>query len=112
MSNPTAVKRTVWMTPSQRMMVWKMLDAALKSNPNHEDRAAIISIIKELDIVQKRERISGRLVQNHVTGLRLPHDALPVKITDDEALTILKFKIDDKVLRRMLKPGPVKQGRR
>jgi hypothetical protein len=105
-------RRIIWMTPQQRENMWRMIRDEVKTNPHCENHDLLCSILHELNTVQRRERISGRLLREHVSGLKLPHDALPVKFSDEEALAVLEFPIEDKVIVRMLKPGPIKQGRR
>lgn len=107
-----AIKRVVWMTPDQRKMLWTQLTAEVGKMEAGTEKTCYLNVISELETVKKRERISGRLVESHVSGLKLPHDALPVKITDDEAWLLLELDIEDKTLCRLLQPGPLKPGRR
>lgn len=109
---PPMQRRVVWLTPDQRSEMWKLVGTALSEDAEHEDAVLLESVLAELRMVSQRERISGRLVSNHVTGLMLPHDALPVRLTDDEADAVLRLPVSDKRLKRMLQPGPRKQGRR
>lgn len=109
---PPLQRRVVWLTPEQRSEMWKLVGTALSENPACEDAMLLDSVMAELRMVSQRERISGRLVSNHVTGLMLPHDALPVRLTDAEADAVLRLPVSDKRLKRMLQPGPRKQGRR
>ena len=106
-------RRIVWLTPDQRSHLWDSVRKALDNEELSEACSALLrAVAEELKIVSQRERISGRLVSNHVTGLMLPHDALPVRVTDDEADAILSIGISDRRMKRMLQPGPRKQGRR
>ena len=105
-------RRVVWLTPEQRTEVWTIVTSAIAEDPACADKDLLAAVVEELRSVSQRERISGRLVSNHVTGLMLPHDALPVRVTDDEAECILRRDVKDKRLKRMLQPGPRKQGRR
>lgn len=106
-------KRIVWLTPEQRTQLWKCINNALEQDGlDQETQGHLMSVAEELKIVSQRERISGRLVSNHVTGLMLPHDALPVRVTDNEADSILGIGVTDRRMKRMLQPGPRKQGRR
>lgn len=110
-------KRVVWMTAEQRDFLRLLVTDALVDVAAFTDEVCddLHRVAAELDHVQQRRRISGRLVRAHVTGLMLPHDALPVKVTDREATTILTYLPDihqDRTLARVLKPGPLKQGRR
>lgn len=106
-------KRIVWLTPDQRTHLQDRISAALQdSDLSEEQRGHLFEVSQELKLVSQRERISGRLVSNHVTGLMLPHDALPVRVTDPEAEAVLAIGIADKKMKRMLETGPRKQGRR
>lgn len=100
------------MTNDQRIRLWHLLDDVLHDNPGVENRKHLVRVLNELSSVQQRQRISGRLVRGTVTGLRMPHDALPVKVSDEEALALLAYDLNDRLLIRMLQPGPIKQGRR
>jgi len=106
-------KRIVWLTPEQRTYLWDRVSGALEDHDlPEEQRGHLSQVAAELKLVSQRERISGRLVSNHVTGLMLPHDALPVRVTDPEAEAVLTIGIADKRMKRMLETGPRKQGRR
>lgn len=105
-------RRVIWMTPEQRQQLWNMLDNTVKNDDTCTTKKLLISVLQELSRVTERQRITGRLVENHVSGLRLPHDALPVRVTDDEAEAILELGVKDRVLRRLLQPGPVRHDRR
>jgi len=112
MDEPIVVKRIVWMTPAQRTSLKEIIQKTLTSEPDNIDGSFLTSVIHELDTVKSRERISWRLVRNHVSGLRLPNDALPVRVTDEEAAALLKLNLKDRTLTRMLQPGPIREGRR
>lgn len=105
-------RRVIWMTPEQRSGLWELVEEKVKTDPDNPDRKHLVRVLNELARVVERERITGRLVENHVSGLRLPHDALPVRVTDTEALAILQLGVTDKVLARLLQPGPIRHGRR
>jgi hypothetical protein len=106
-------KRIVWLTPDQRSALGEQVVNAISKMDADDERHEVLSQVqKELDGVSRRERISGRLVTNHVTGLMLPHDALPVRVTDGQADVLLGLGIKDKRTKRLLRPGPRKQGRR
>lgn len=101
------------MTPDQRSYMWDLVTDALADPKVADSNVHLLqAVLKELRSVSQRERISGRLVSNHVTGLMLPHDALPVRLTDDEADAVLEVGVADRRLNRMLQTGPRKQGRR
>lgn len=101
------------MTPQQRDTIKSLIEENLRGKqepiPNEADLRRALTQMQE---IRERERISGRLVRAHVHGMRLPHDALPVKLTDDEASAILALGLKDKVLARMMAPGPRSPGRR
>lgn len=101
------------MTPQQRDTIKSLIEENLIGKqepiPNEADLRRALTQMQE---IRERERISGRLVRAHVHGMRLPHDALPVKLTDDEASAILALGLKDKVLARMMAPGPRSPGRR
>lgn len=101
------------MTPQQRDVVKSLIEEHLKNlkNPTAEDMI-LRRALAQMQEIRDRERISGRLVRAHVHGMRLPHDALPVKLTDDEASAILALGLKDRVLARMMAPGPRSPGRR
>lgn len=103
-------KRTIWMTQDQRTRLARLLSDEVQVDPLLPGCEHVIRVLEELSLVQSRQRISGRLLRNHVSGLRLPHDALPVRMTDDEAIAVLQFDLGDSGLERMLQPGPVKRG--
>lgn len=106
-------KRILWLTPEQRAALDMHIASMLQKFDQGDERCGHLKAVQaELEVVQRRERISGRLVSNHVTGLMLPHDALPVRVTDTQADVILESGIRDKRMRRLLRPGPRRQGRR
>lgn len=108
----TEHSRVIWMTHDQRTATWYLLHDTLCEQPDVDGREHLAAVLAELSRVQARQRISGRLVRNHVSGMRLPHDALPVRMTDTQALAVLKCGVSDRSLVRMLQPGPVRGGRR
>lgn len=94
------VRRTVWLTEEQRRVLLEACANACSGNPPEHLELAF----EQLRLERKRERITGRLVRGHVTGLRLPHDAIPVRFTDEEAHAMCDLPGLDDTLRRLLDP--------
>lgn len=105
-------KRVIWLTPRQRRELWKLIDEELADNQECPHRRLFIAVLEELSFAANKERISGRLIANYATGLMLPHDAVPVRVTDEQADALLGLKIRNKRTVRVLQPGPLRRGRR
>lgn len=94
------IRRVVWLTETQRLVLLEQCEKATSRN----NTPLLGEALEQIRTAHRRERITGRLVRGHVTGLRLPHDAIPVRLTDEEAaLLCQELELND-TLRRLLDP--------
>ena len=94
------VRRLVWLTENQRRALLEECERKSQTCNN----PLVGDALEQIRTATKRERITGRLIRGHVTGLRLPHDAIPVRLTDDEAQALCANLELDSTLQNLLDP--------
>lgn len=105
LSQKEPVRRTVWLTADQRNDLLELLAHAIDAEdiPAEVTRVDIQDAFAQVSRAQKRERITLRLVNGYNTGLKMPGDAIPVHLSDQEALAAYLLPLDDHT-RRLLSP--------
>lgn len=104
--NREHTRRAIWLTQEQRDTLLAAVEAALAES----DDETLQAVRGQLNKAHERRRITLRLVQGYNTGLRLPDDAIPVRLTDAEAAAAHQLPIEDEQLRRMINPHQPMRG--
>lgn len=105
------VRRTVWLSKEQREELYSALRAAVDEEllPASVSRIYVQDALAQLQRANKRERITLRLVAGYNTAMRLPEDAIPVHLSDYEALACFQMPVSDRV-RRLVNPDRPMRG--
>lgn len=100
----TKQRRAIWLTEQQRATLLDALNDAIDNPPENVDVGLLQSARDQVVEANQRERLTLRLVKGYNTGLRLPEDAIPVRLNDAEASAAYRLPIEDERLRRFINP--------
>lgn len=97
-------RRAIWLTVEQRTLLLDALKRAVNDPPDGVDLDMLTSAMEQVESANNHQKITLRLVKGYNTGLRLPEDAIPVRLSDAEAHAAHQLPIDDEQLRRFINP--------
>jgi hypothetical protein len=90
----------VWLTEEQRHELLHQCEQAAANNTD----PVFVSAVEQVREANSKKWITGRLIRGHVTGLRMPHDAIPVRLSEAEASALCSALVLSEQLRRLLDP--------